>query len=425
MSLGAANYFGLFNMFGEMSLTAGYSDTDAQTQGRLMAQARMRAQVSRSNRSRGGSTAAWMRPGYSVSLSGKSYLLLSVSSICNNCDTTEEKSYVSRANDLGFTFNPDPDWAGYSNTFTCHPLEVGPHAPEISTPRPVINGLTHAEVYAPNSTGGYALLDSQGRYNVKFPFAEAVYDSTNTAVIGEDGNPGAVPVPLRMAQINAGTKDAVHSGVNFPLTDGTEVLVVFTDGDPDRPVIVSALPNATNTGVVTADNNKTNVIKTPGGHTLTMDDTAAAPQIAITSRNGHSIVINDHDKTIKITHNESKGSITLATDKISIVCGDQKATYYKDRFDSFYSKSMSTYIGRKESYEISGVNNITLGGANTVFGGAKLTTNLGANTTLNLPGSTTLNLAQVTITAKRYKIEGSSTDIQGNKALFAVLTTIL
>jgi Rhs element Vgr protein len=312
---GTVNWHGRFNMFGETGLDT-YSAEDAQFQAQLMAQARVRSLVCRNNRFQGQSTVAWMRGGYSFLLSGKRYQLLTVCHTCNNCQSDDDNLDVGRAGGLGFSF--DVTRQGYTNSFDCHNLELGNFAPEISIARPAVSGLTHAVVYASASSGGYAEIDDKGRYTVRLPFPEGVYDASNQAV-----TTGAVPIPLRMAQINAGTKGTVHSGAHFPLLDGTEVLVAFTDGDPDRPVIMAALPNATNTSVVTDANNKTNVIETPGGHRLTLDDTTAAPKIIVASNAGHTLTLDDTTAAPRIIVTSSAGHTltlddTTATPKITL-----------------------------------------------------------------------------------------------------------
>ncbi|MDR2123651.1 MAG: type VI secretion system Vgr family protein [Desulfovibrio sp.] len=283
MNRGAVNYFGMFNMFGEVSLSTGYSAADAQAQAQLMAQARMRASVSRSNRIRGESSVAWMRPGYSITLSGKNYLLLSVNCTGNYCRSNDDVAAVSRAGDLGFTF--DLSRADYSNTFTCHPLEAGSYAPELSTRRPVVNGLMHAVITAPAGVGGYASVDGQGRYKVKFPFPEAVYDAGNNEVTGDDG----YSAPVRMMQANAGAA----SGIHFPLRKDAEVLVGFTDGDPDRPFIIGAAPNPGNPSVITDANNKENIIRTGAQHELVMRDNADRQEMELLTGAGHSLLFKD------------------------------------------------------------------------------------------------------------------------------------
>jgi uncharacterized protein involved in type VI secretion and phage assembly len=62
-----------------------------------------------------------------------------------------------------------------------------------------------------------------------------------------------------------------------------EVLVAFTNGDPDRPLILGALPNPEHPSVVVDQNQQTNVIRTPSGNSLTMTDTEGAQEIRMES----------------------------------------------------------------------------------------------------------------------------------------------
>jgi type VI secretion system secreted protein VgrG len=302
---GTANWYGAFNMFGETDLNS-YSSGTAQAQAQLMAQARAKALVSQSNRLRGESTVAWMRAGYYFTLSGTKYQLLTVRHVCSCSQLEEDRTDVARAAGLGFTFDVTTD--GYNNSFVCHPLALGSFAPEISVSRPVVSGLAHATVYSAD-TAGYALLDSQGRYNVQFPFAEAVYDANNNPVTS------GVSVPLRAMQIHAGAA----SGIHFPLLNGAEVLVAFTDGDPDRPVILGALPNTANLSVVTSANNKENVLKTQQGHSLVITDDAAnnSRQIALTSAKGHNLLMTDDTpkREIRLSTSDQKNFIRIVEAK--------------------------------------------------------------------------------------------------------------
>ena len=64
-----------------------------------------------------------------------------------------------------------------------------------------------------------------------------------------------------MAQPFGGTGHGMH----FPLRPGTEVAVAFADGDPDRPIIVGAIPNAHTRTPVTSANHTQNRITTASG----------------------------------------------------------------------------------------------------------------------------------------------------------------
>jgi type VI secretion system secreted protein VgrG len=101
---------------------------------------------------------------------------------------------------------------------------IVPYRPARTTPRPRIHGIVTGTVQPfPGTAGRLQNLDHEGRYVVRFHFDQ-----------------GTRRMPrIRMSQPHAGTDYGMH----FPLHPGVEVAVAFLDGDPDRPVIVGALPN--------------------------------------------------------------------------------------------------------------------------------------------------------------------------------------
>ncbi|MFO0548757.1 MAG: type VI secretion system tip protein TssI/VgrG [Polyangiaceae bacterium] len=125
--------------------------------------------------------------------------------------------------------------ARYVNRFTAISSNTR-FRPARSTPRPRIHGVVSAVVQGSGGSSYEANLDPQGRYLVQFHFDTA-----------EPGLPQPSR-PVRMSQPFAGPNQGMH----FPLRPGTEVLVVFIDGDPDRPIIVGAVPNTVTPSVVTA-----------------------------------------------------------------------------------------------------------------------------------------------------------------------------
>jgi type VI secretion system secreted protein VgrG len=48
-------------------------------------------------------------------------------------------------------------------------------------------------------------------------------------------------------------------GMHFPLHKGTEVLLTFIDGDPDRPIIQAAVPNPETPSVVNSEGQASSV----------------------------------------------------------------------------------------------------------------------------------------------------------------------
>jgi len=127
--------------------------------------------------------------------------------------------------------------------------------PALKTPRPRVAGVTVAFVDGP-ADSEYAQLDEHGQYLVK------VHLDENTAADGENST------RVRMLQPHAGAPEGWH----LPLRKGTEVLLSFVGGDPDRPVITTAVPNSDTLSPVTESNHTQNVFHTGGNSRLEMED---------------------------------------------------------------------------------------------------------------------------------------------------------
>jgi type VI secretion system secreted protein VgrG len=71
-----------------------------------------------------------------------------------------------------------------------------------------------------------------------------------------------------MLQNHAGA----NYGTHFPLKPGIEVLIGFVHGDPDRPVIVGAVPNALTPSPVANASPTLHRIRTSTGITVDMKE---------------------------------------------------------------------------------------------------------------------------------------------------------
>lgn len=144
----------------------------------------------------------------------------------------------------------------YANELEAIALDV-PFRPMRITPRPTIHGCTYATIDAPD-TGAAAPIDDQGRYKVLLPF-DPIGPGTGRATRW-----------IRMAQPLAGSGYGFH----FPLRVGTEVVLAYLHGDPDRPVIVGALPNTLTPSPVVQANATASVVKTSSGIRIEFEDNA-------------------------------------------------------------------------------------------------------------------------------------------------------
>ena len=142
---------------------------------------------------------------------------------------------------------PESDWVGYRNSFEMIDRDV-PFRPARVTPVPRMDGLLNGRIDGAGD-GSKAEIDDQGRYRVKVPFD-----------LG--GSPdGKASQWIRMSSPFGGDGDGMH----FPLFPDTEVVIGCVNGDPDRPVILGAVPNPRNKAVVTSDNSLQNRLVTRSG----------------------------------------------------------------------------------------------------------------------------------------------------------------
>jgi type VI secretion system secreted protein VgrG len=158
-----------------------------------------------------------------------------------------------------------PAGEAYRNAFVAIPSDAE-FRPARRTPLPRVDGVLAAKVDAAGS-GEYAEIDDQGRYKVQIPFDRS----------GREG--GLASRFIRMAQPYAGQ----DMGMHFPLHKGTEVILVHTNGDPDRPVIAGAVPNAETPSVVTGSNQTECAIQTSGGNAIRIENTKGKQKMRLYS----------------------------------------------------------------------------------------------------------------------------------------------
>jgi type VI secretion system secreted protein VgrG len=140
------------------------------------------------------------------------------------------------------------------------------------TPWPRIYG-TEPAVIDGEAESDYAQLDDQGRYLVRFGFDEA------------PSAEGKASTRLRMMQPHGGAPEGWH----FPLRKGTEVLVTFLGGDPDRPVIAGVVHTLHTPSPVSSANHTRNVIQTGGTNRIELEDKQGGERITISCPHANSI----------------------------------------------------------------------------------------------------------------------------------------
>jgi len=196
-----------------------------------------------------------------------------------------------------------------------------PFRPPVDRKRiPLAVGVHNATI---ETTGGeYAYLDDQGRYRLK-----PMFDVAST-------KEGEASHPVRMMQPSAGA----NYGMHFPLHAGTEVLVGYTNGDPDRPVILGAMPNPITTSPVTSANASQHTVRTFGGNELTMDDLSDSEKINLHTR--------DQKNILSLDANSDGHLVSLRTE-------EGLAEFYAKKVMSFESgDSYSVITGNDQSITV-------------------------------------------------------------------------
>ncbi len=176
---------------------------------------------------------------------------------------------------------------GYRNEFKAIPKanDAGDvqYRPEKKAQPTKFYGMMNATVDAAGD-GQYAELDDQGRYKVILP-----YDLSGR----KDGKASRF---VRMAQSYSGPGFGMH----FPLHKGAEVLLTFIDGDLDRPVISSTVPNPENKSPVTDANQSQSAVRTFGGNDIILEDTDGSQQVHIKQTCGNEVILDAAEPKIEI-----------------------------------------------------------------------------------------------------------------------------
>ncbi|KWA25544.1 type VI secretion system Vgr family protein [Burkholderia territorii] len=154
----------------------------------------------------------------------------------------------------------------YWVTFEGIPSDRVYRTPIASIKRPAIDGILPARITSPGNYK-YAYLTEQGWYVIKLPFDL------------DEWSPGGTSRPVRFAKPYSGD----NYGHHFPLIDGAEVAVVFTDGHPDRPVIIGAMHDSLHPDLVNNLNHTRNLIRTAAQNELRMEDKEGVEHIHLTT----------------------------------------------------------------------------------------------------------------------------------------------
>ena len=374
-------------------------------EGNAMARVRAEELLCREQVFYGESTAAHLKPGYLFELAGhyrdsynQRYLIIEVT------HKGKQTRYLSQ----GPSEDPEStdERPGYENQFMAIPADVQ-FRPERNTPSPRINGTMNATIDAAGD-GKYAEIDDEGRYKVVLPFDQS------------GNSEGRASRWVRMSQPYSGA----NYGMHFPLHKGTEVLLTFIDGDPDRPIISGSVPNPDTMSPVTGGNQTSSVIRTGGGNQIRIEDSAGGQQIHLSSPIQGTVIslgapnegnlffktdgdyvrrvhgpekrLTNGDVYVKhganykyecngpaeITYKNNVNSHTVGTttekyegDKTSIMIGNTHETFTGTKISHNLAATEETFVGVKASQSLAATSEIFVGVKQSACASVELLTN--------------------------------------------------
>jgi type VI secretion system secreted protein VgrG len=271
---------------------------------------------------------------------------------------------------------------------------------------PVMAGLYSAQVIGPSGEEIYT--DDSGRIQVQFP-ADNEGDITTDKTVW-----------VRVIQPWAG----VGWGVQFTPRIGMEVAVAFLEGDVNRPVVVGALYNSSNTPIfAAADKNKSGfrTHSTMNGgsgnyNELSFDDTMGSEVFFLHAEKDYTQEV-ENDKSVTVGKDET---VTISGKKTDTVTGDHALTVSQGNHSITVSQgNLSTTVSAGTIAE-SAAQSITLkvGGNSLVINTTGITLTVGGNSIAMTESGITLSGAQISISAQaQTSISGAIVSVKGDGML--------
>ncbi len=282
-----------------------------------------------------------------------------------------------QANFLTGTGNSGPEdeeiqTPSYYNRFTCIPDDVQ-FRPERRAIKPRLDSTLNARVDAAGD-GQYAEIDDQGRYKIKLPFDQS------------DAGDGKASRWVRMAQPYAGADYGMH----FPLHKGTEVVLTFVNGDPDRPIIAGTVPNPETMSPVTSGNHTRSVIRTGGNNEIALEDREGGQLIKMSSPTENSFIrigapnpsappglhVNTNNE---LTTDVGNHAVTRVGNNYKVTIGGEEYRVVTGQVTrEFHSNSHKITRGNQIEETYGDKTSMVKGNTKETFTGTKVTDNLAA-----------------------------------------------
>lgn len=228
-----------------------------------------------------------------------------------------------------YTYEGSQEGDSYSNEFTCIPAAVPYRAPR-NTPKPFVQGPQVAVVTGPSGEEIYT--DEYGRVKVQFFWDRVGQKDENTSCWARVSQPWA----------------GESWGAMWIPRIGQEVLIDFLEGDPDRPIIIGRVYNATQTVPYTLPDHQTvstfksNSSKGGDGYNeLRFEDKKGSEQLYLHAEYDMDVrVKNDSREYV-----ENDRSLIIKNDQKEKISGNQHIQVEGNRMEKV-GESMSLKIGQ-------------------------------------------------------------------------------
>lgn len=266
------------------------------------------------------------------------------------------------------------------------PAEVQYREPR-RTAWPRVDGYESAVVDGP-ADSQYAQIDPTGRYAVKLKFDEGPLTA------------GQASCFVRMMQPHAGAPEGKH----LPLRKGTEVILIFLGGDPDRPVIAGAIPDATHPSVVTASNNTKNVLQTGSRNRFELEDKAGSEWMKLSTEGDQTHLFmgkpgegGDHSFVLETEKDglaHTGTNLDLKVDqKWDVKVKDTLTEEVQSDVTEKYHATLSQTVDSSKTVKISGSFEETIGGGSTQDISGGLTQTISGGETRSVSGGLTESIS--------------------------------
>jgi len=294
----------------------------------------------------------------------------------------------------------------FENEFEAIPADRA-YRPPRRTPIPRLSGIMTAKVES-GAGDEYAFIDDHGRYKMKVPFD--LTDKTN----------GEASRTIRMAQPYSGAGYGMH----FPNHAETEIVWACVDGNVDRPIGLSTVPNPSNASPSTGGNKAQSVIRTAGQNELTLDDTTGSENVYLHGTKDWTIdIVNDkgqtigHDETASVGNNRSRNvgndetiavdnnrdktvganqSETVGVNKTITVGGNHTETVSGNMTQTVAAAKSET-VGASKAETVAIAKALSIGAAYQVSVGAAMNETVGAAKAEEIGGAKMVNVGLISM----------------------------